>query len=396
MNIKKVLVTGANGFFGKNLCVALERYNDLKVFPFDVNNSTDELEQYVAQVDFIFHLAGVNRPKSEIEFTEGNTDLTRQLCGFAEKKNTHTPILLSSSTQSEQDNAYGRSKKAAEEILISYSRRSKTPVLIYRFPNLFGKWSRPNYNSVVSTFCYNATHDLPLQVNNPAHTVIFAYIDDVVKECLRQMEEIKVEDWKLDNRKEGCYYEITDTYSISLGHLAELVKAFRAVREGGPVPDLSNSFTKKLYSTFLSYYDMDALAYPTNMNLDNRGWLFELIKSEQFGQIFVSKTHPGITRGNHGHDTKVEKFCVIQGRGIIRFRQILTKEIIEYEVSGEKIKVVDIPPGYTHSIENIGADEMITLFWANEIFNPDKPDTYFEEVLTTNSRNEELVIYTHK
>jgi len=399
--MKTILVTGSDGFLGRNLCVALSRCDGIKVLRFDLQNTLKELEQQVAQADFIFHLAGVNRPKDEKEFTEGNTDLTHLLCDFAAKHKSRAPILLSSSTQAESENAYGKSKRAAEDALIDYSRRSGVPVLVYRFPNLFGKWSRPNYNSVVSTFCYNVTHDLPIQVNDPEHTVTFAYVDDVVDECLRLLQESEVRGQKTEDSgqksdvgpvaatagrgEDGRQYfcEMRETYSVSLGQLAGLVKAFRAVREGGPMPDLSDPFTKKLYATFLSYYETEAFAYPAKMNTDNRGWLFELIKSEQFGQIFVSQTHPGITRGNHGHNTKVEKFCVIQGRGVIRFRQVVTHEICEYKVSGENIQIVDIPPGYTHSIENTGSIEMITLFWANEIFNPEKPDTYFEEVIKT-------------
>jgi len=402
--MKTILVTGSDGFLGRNLCVALQRMDGLRVLRFDVQNSPAELEHQVAQADFIFHLAGVNRPKDEKEFVEGNSDLTRLLCSFAEKHASRAPILLSSSTQAASDNAYGRSKRTAEDALIDYSKRTGVSVLVYRFPNLFGKWSRPNYNSVVSTFCYNVTHDLPIQVNDPAYTVTFAYVDDVVDECLRQA--LGAGHWALGARTQSLepsspspqspepssqnpepspqfFYEVAETYSVSLGRLAGLVKAFRTVREGGPMPDLSDPFTKKLYATFLSYYDMDAFAYPAKMNMDNRGWLFELIKSEQFGQIFVSTTHPGITRGNHGHNTKVEKFCVIQGLGVIRFRHVVTNDLVEYKVSGEQIQIVDIPPGYTHSIENTGDTEMITLFWANEIFNPEKPDTYFEEVIKT-------------
>jgi len=377
--MKKILVTGSDGFLGRNLCVALERCQDVKVLRFDLQNTAEELEQYVEAADFIFHLAGVNRPKDEKEFAEGNTDLTSLLCQFSEKHKSRAPILLSSSTQAEHDNAYGRSKKAAEDVLVDHGGRLGVPVLVYRFPNLFGKWSRPNYNSVVSTFCHNIAHDLDIQVNDPSHTVSFAYVDDVVSECLSQMSRTD------DLSANQCRYEISEIYSVALGRLAGLVKAFRAVRDGGPLPDLSDPFAKKLYATFLSYYDTDNFAYPVKMNTDNRGWLFELIKSEQFGQIFVSQTHPGVTRGNHGHDTKVEKFCVIQGDGVIRFRRVVTHEIVEYPVSGKQVQVVDIPPGYTHSIENTGDQEMITLFWANEIFNPDRPDTYDEEVLKIES-----------
>jgi len=446
LSMKSILVTGSDGFLGRNLCVALQRLEGVKLLRFDVQNSFEELEQQVSQADFIFHLAGVNRPKEEKEFAEGNTDLTRILCGFAEKHCSKAPILLSSSTQAESDNAYGKSKRAAEEALIDYSKKTGVPVLVYRFPNLFGKWSRPNYNSVVSTFCYNVTHDLPIQVNNPAHTVTFAYVDDVVDECVRQAlgtghwalgtgegEVLGAGRWalgggrgealgtghlalgdgkgapgagtqnpepssqnlepssqnpdspepspQLPEPRTQYYYEIAETYSVSLGRLAGLVKAFRAVRDGGAMPDLSDPFTKKLYATFLSYYEADAFAYPAKMNTDNRGWLFELIKSEQFGQIFVSTTHPGITRGNHYHGTKAEKFCVIKGSGVIRFRHVLNEKIIAYEVSDENIQILDIPPGYTHSIENTGDTELITLFWVTEIFDPEKADTYYEEVL---------------
>lgn len=373
--MKKVLVTGSNGFLGRNLCIALERCEDVEVLRYDVENTLAELERYAEAAEFIFHLAGVNRPKDEREFTEGNVDLTRLLCDLAKQHGSCAPIMLSSSTQAEQDNAYGRSKKAAEDELINYNDRAGVPVLIYRFPNLFGKWSKPNYNSVVSTFCYNVSHDKEIQIHDPSHIVTFAYVDDVVSECLSQMRRAGGLD------KNQHYYEVTETHSVSLGQLAGLLTAFRAVRDGGPMPNLSDPFTKKLYATFLSYYETDTFAYPAKMNTDDRGWLFELIKSEQFGQVFVSKTHPGITRGNHGHDTKVEKFCVIQGKGIIRFRHIVTNEIYEQAVSGENIQIVDIPPGYTHSIENIGETEMITLFWANEIFDPERPDTYYEPVL---------------
>jgi len=250
-------------------------------------------------------------------------------------------------------------------------------VLIYRFPNLFGKWSHPNYNSVVSTFCYNVTHDLDIQINDPSRVLTVAYVDDVITECLRQLDMTE-----LDAKQ--YHYELEEVCQVSLGDLAEKIQAFHKVRNGDPMPDLSDPFSKKIYATFLSYYDADTFAYPVDMKSDNRGWLFELIKSEQFGQIFVSNTHPGITRGNHCHDTKAEKFCVIQGKGIIRFRHIVTNELVAYEVSGENIQIVDIPPGYTHSIENVGDTEMVTLFWANEIFNPANPETYYEEVLQTN------------
>lgn len=373
--MRRVLVTGSEGFLGRNLCQALVRREGVEVLRFDVQNTLEELEVAISQADFICHLAGVNRPIDEKEFTQGNTDLTRTLCELASKLGRQAPIFLSSSTQAESDNPYGISKRLAEEALIAHGCRNGTPVLIYRFPNLFGKWSRPNYNSVVSTFCYNVTHDLPLQVNDPLRCATFAYVDDVVETILGHVDAMD----SLDVHQ--VRYELSETYTLSLGRLSELVLAFKSIRQGGLLPDLSDPFVRKLYSTFLFYYEPNALAYPVKMNTDNRGWLFELIRSKHFGQIFVSQTHPGVTRGNHGHDTKVEKFCVIQGSGIIRLRRLETDVVHTYEVSGENVRIVDIPPGYTHSIENTGTADMITLFWANEVFDSSRPDTCFEEVL---------------
>jgi UDP-2-acetamido-2,6-beta-L-arabino-hexul-4-ose reductase len=377
--MRTVLVTGSNGFLGRNLCIALERCEEVEVLRFDVHNTIKELEEHIKSTEFVFHFAGVNRPKHEEEFAEGNKELTRTLCQLAEKHNSCAPILLSSSIQVEQESTYGNSKKDAENELIEYSSRTGVPVLIYRFPNIFGKWSKPHYNSVVATFCHNVTHDEEIQVNDPARVISFVYVDDVVEECLHRMRRASELDVKLS------YYEVSETYSVSLGRLAGLVQAFRAVREGASMPDLSDPFSKKLYATFLSFYDKERLAYPVEMKTDNRGWLFELIKSEQFGQIFVSQTRPGIIRGNHGHDTKVEKFCVIKGFGIVRLRHLVTNEIVAHEVSEKDIQIVDIPPGYTHSIENVGETEMITLFWASEVFNPNRPDTYYKEVLAHNA-----------
>lgn len=373
--MQTVLVTGADGFLGKNLCLALSRRDKTQVLRYDVGNSPVELEALVGKADFIFHFAGVNRPKDTTEFAAGNTELTKTLGLLIEKQGRKTPVLISSSTQAELDNPYGSSKLRAEKALTEIANRAGFPVLIYRFPNLFGKWSRPNYNSVVSTFCYNAANGIPLQVNDPDRSVTFAYVDDVIEACLQQLE-------RMASLQAGAqHYAIEETYTVTLGELAELVQSFAAIRTTSILPDLQNPFARKLYSTFLSYYPTQDLAYPVDMKTDNRGWLFEFLKSPHFGQIFISKTLPGIIRGDHGHDTKVEKFCVIQGQGTIRFRHLMTQEISEHQVSDAQIMIVDIPPGYTHSIENTGDTEMITLFWANEIFDPQRPDTYYEPVI---------------
>ncbi len=271
------------------------------------------------------------------------------------------------------DNAYGRSKKAAEDALLEYREDTGAAVYLYRFPNVFGKWSRPDYNTVVATFCHRISRGLPVQVSNRANPLQFVYVDDIVRAFLELAA-------RTEHGAATPRQEIQPVYSTTLGELHDLIASFQATRHQSLIPDLSHPLTKYLYSTYLSFCDPGDLAYPVELKTDQRGWLFELVKSPQAGQIFVSRTRPGITRGNHYHDTKIEKFCVIQGEGIIRFRGVLSREIIEYPVNGQDIRIVDIPPGYTHSIENVGSGDMITLFWANEIFDPQHPDTYFVKV----------------
>lgn len=284
------------------------------------------------------------------------------------------PVLVfSSSIQADLDNPYGASKKAAEEAVEEYQQRTGAPAYVFRLPNVFGKWSRPNYNTVVATFCYNISRGLPVQVSNRANPLKFVYVDDVVRAFLEIAAVLKPESALVRP-------EVKPVYETTLGDLHDLIASFKENRAKSLLPDLSDPFTKCLHSTYLSFCDMGELACDVDLKTDDRGWLFELVKSPAAGQIFVSRTKPGITRGNHYHDTKVEKFCVIQGEGVIRFRHVLGAEIVEYKVSDQRIQVVDIPPGYTHSIENTGSGEMITLFWANEIFDPRKPDTSFEKV----------------
>jgi UDP-2-acetamido-2,6-beta-L-arabino-hexul-4-ose reductase len=373
MTTKTILVTGSAGFIGQNLCVALRRQGGFEVLEFDVHQAEAELPKLVARAELVFHLAGVNRPKEEREFTEGNVGLTQQLCDALVRTNRQVPVVLSSSIQAEQDNPYGRSKKAAEEVVMDYHRRTGAPVYVYRFPNVFGKWSRPNYNTVVATFCHNLSRGLPVQVSNRGNPLRFVYIDDII----RAFVAIAV---RPEHAAATTHYELQPVFAITLGELHDRLAAFQESRTQGLLPDLADPFTKYLYSTFVSFYDTRDLAYPVDLKTDDRGWLFELIKSPAAGQIFVSRTKPGVTRGNHYHDTKLEKFCVIQGEAVIRFRHVLREEVIEYRVSDRDIRIVDIPPGYTHSIENTGSGDLLTLFWANEIFDPQQPDTYFVKV----------------
>lgn len=370
--MKVILVTGAAGFIGRNLCLALRRCG-FEVLEFNRSHTADRLREMAARAELVFHLAGVNRPKDEKEFMQGNANFTRELCDELVTANRKTPLVLSSSIQVESDGPYGRSKKAAEDAVLDYHRASGAPVYIYRFPNVFGKWSRADYNTVVATFCHNISRDLPVQISDRANPLRFVYIDDIVRAFLEIAARPK-------HDPVTTRYDLQPVYSITLGELHDLIVSFREGREKSLIPDVADPLTRYLYSTYLSFCDPGDLARPVELKTDERGWLFELVKSPHAGQIFVSQTRPGITRGNHYHDTKIEKFCVIRGEGIIRFRHILNGEIIEYPVSDRAIRIVDIPPGYTHSIENVGLGDMITLFWANEIFDAQRPDTYFSKV----------------
>jgi UDP-2-acetamido-2,6-beta-L-arabino-hexul-4-ose reductase len=378
--MKTILVTGADGFMGRNLCVALRRQPGCEPIEFDVRQTLEELPALASRADLVFHLAGVNRPKEEREFAEGNARLTRRLCDSLLAAGRKTPLVLSSSAQVELDNPYGRSKKAAEDAVLDYHRRSGAPVHIYRFPNVFGKWSRPNYNTVVATFCYNVSRGLPVQVSNRATVIRFVHIDDVVRAFLRIASGAAISAAGSGGDPCATHYEVQPVFSITLGELHDLIVSFRDGREQLLVPDLSNPLTRYLHSTYTSFLEMDGLSRQVDLKSDDRGWLFELVKSPHAGQIFVSRTKPGITRGNHYHDTKIEKFCVIQGQGVIRFRCVLDSRVIEYPVSDRAISIVDIPPGCTHSVENTGTGDMITLFWANEVLDPQRPDVYFEPV----------------
>lgn len=368
----KILVTGSKGFVGKNLITELKNRGYEDIFEFDIDTDKSLLDNYTKECDFVFHLAGVNRPKDEKEFMEGNFGFTSELLDLLKKHNNKAPILITSSIQAEKDNPYGKSKKAGEDLLFEYSHKTGATVFVYRLPNLFGKWSRPNYNSVVSTFCYNIARGLDIKINNPETELSLCYIDDVVKEFIKAMEGSPA--------AEGRFCIVPVVHRVKLGKLAELIQSFKDSRTNLNIPDMNDSFTKKLYSTYLSYLPEDDFSYKLKMNIDNRGSFAEFIRTPERGQVSVNISKPGITKGNHWHHTKNEKFLVVSGQGLIRFRRIDSNDIIEYKVSGEKLEVVDIPPGYTHSIVNIGDTDMVTIMWANECFNPENPDTYYLEV----------------
>ena len=367
--MKKVLVTGSGGFIGKNLLVALKRRDELEIETFDKEDGLDDLERHLKDVDMVFHLAGVNRPETIKEFEIINVGLTRTLLDILDRSGKSIPIVFSSSIQAGLNNPYGKSKKQAEALLIEYSRNKNVRVFIYRFPNVFGKWCRPNYNSVVATFCYNISHDLEISISDVDKELVLVYVDDIVDEFMKVISNY-------DKNNEKYFCEIGPTYKITLGDLADKIYRLKDIRKTLVVPDMSDDFMRCLHATYLSYLDENDFSYKPDRKTDGRGTLAELIKSKQFGQIFISRSHKGIIRGDHYHNTKVEKFCVLEGKAVIKFRHIVKDEVLSYYVSGDDLEVVDIPPGYIHSIENLGDEEMIVLFWANQIFDPEKPDTY--------------------
>lgn len=368
----RILITGANGFVGKNLVAELENRGYKNLYLYDRENTKADLEKWTKDCELVFHLAGVNRPKNEEEFMEGNADLTSQLIELLEKNGNQAPIMISSSIQAEKDNPYGKSKKAGEDYLLEYSQRNNIPVYIYRFSNLYGKWSRPNYNTVIATFCHNMARDIPIQVNDPSVEITFQYIDDVVNELINCLEG--------NPTKSGQFYDVPEKDTRTLGEVAELIQSFKESRQNLEVPNMSDSFTKKLYSTYLSFLPEDNFSYKLKMNEDDRGSFTEFLRSPDRGQVSINVSKPGITKGQHWHHSKNEKFLVVKGNGLIRFRKVDEDKIIEYPVSGDELEVVDIPTGYTHSIVNVGEEEMVTVMWVNEPFDPDNPDTYYLEV----------------
>ena len=368
----KVLVTGAHGFVGRNLTAHLRAYEGCVVTLFDVDNSPDDLRAGLETADIVYHLAGVNRPRFPEEFEIGNAELTRDICRTLRELGRKPVIVMSSSIQADLENPYGVSKRHAEDALREFAAQSGARVRIYRLKNVFGKWCRPNYNSVVATFCHNIANDLPIQVSDPDRELDLMYVDDVVEAFLMELQ--------LQDELSGDH-DIPFT-RITLGELAGRIQSFHEMRDNLLTPDFAIRFNQQLYATYLSYVSDDSRRQQLQIKADQRGGLAEFIKSHHFGQIFISRTRPGVTRGNHYHHTKVEKFFVVEGEAVIRMRQIDGPEVVEYRVRGDAFEVIDIPPGYTHSIENIGSGDMVVLFWASEIFDPDSPDTCFMPVVT--------------
>lgn len=368
----KILVTGANGFIGKNLIAELRNRKYQDILEFDMDTEEKMLDEYCQKSDFVFHLAGVNRPLNQEEFMEGNFGFTSVLLDTLKKYSNTCPIMISSSIQAELNNPYGESKKAGEDLLFKYGEETGAKVLVYRFPNVFGKWCRPNYNSAIATFCHNIANNLPIVVNDPSVRMNLVYIDDVVEELIKSLES-------MENRN-GLFCVVPVTHTTTLGEIVDLIKSFNSSRQDKSIVNTSNLLTKKLYSTYLSYLPDNSFSYELKMNVDHRGSFTEFIKTPDRGQVSINISKPGITKGNHWHHSKNEKFLVVSGQGVIRFRKIDSSKVIEYHVTGEKLAVVDIPPGYIHNIENLGNTDMVTVMWVNESYNPEYPDTYFLEV----------------
>lgn len=380
-----ILVTGAKGFVGRNLVSQLHNIGSgkvkehalsgksLTVFEYDLDSDLSDLDSYCRQADFVFNLAGVNRPKDRTEFMEGNFGFASTLLSALKKHNNTCPVMISSSVQAALDNPYGESKRAGEQLLFDYGRETGAKVLVYRFPNVFGKWCRPNYNSAVATFCYNIARDLPILVNDPDVVMNLVYVDDVVDELVAALNG--------EEHRTGDYCEVPVMHTITLGGIVELITGFKDMHTDLSVPDLGDAFTKKLYSTYLSYLPEEKFIYPLKMNVDERGSFTEIIRTSDRGQFSVNISKPGITKGQHWHHTKNEKFVVVSGHGLIQLRKIGSEEIIEFEVSGDRMEAVEMIPGYTHNIINLSEREnLVTVMWCNECFDSRKPDTYFEKV----------------
>lgn len=363
-----ILVTGAKGFLGRNLMAALRRAPDHIIDEYDLDSPHESLEAALASADVIYHLAGVNRPRDPSDYFRGNVEFTAHICDALLRLERAPTLVFASSIQAVLDNPYGVSKRKAEDIIASFGRQTGAKVAIFRLPGIFGKWGRPNYNSVVATFCYHIARGHPIDVKDPSREIDLIHIDDVVRAFLDIIEKGRGND--------DPFSEVQPAFRIAVGRLAELLTRFRSGRTDLMIPDLSDPLIRRLYSTYLSYMPEDEFDYGLPIKADARGELAEFLKSAHAGQIFVSRTKPGMVRGHHCHDLKVEKFAVLEGQAIIRFRSIEGGGAFEYRVSGREFRVVDIPPGYTHSIENIGNTDMIVLFWASEPYDPERPDTY--------------------
>ncbi len=397
----KILVTGARGFVGRNLVAQLRNIQDGKakfygdvtvseVFEYDIDSTPEELDRYCSEADFVFNLAGINRPQNPEEFMQGNFGFASTLLDTLKKHGNTCPLMISSSIQAtcigRYDGDYGRSKKAGEELVFDYGTETGAKVLVYRFPNLFGKWCRPNYNSAVATFCNNYANDLPIQVNDPSVQLELLYIDDLVDEMVAALkgEEHHCEFDGVETvlTAEGRYCAVPTTHKVTLGEIVNLLEEFKNQPSTLMIPSIpENSFAKKLYSTYLSYLPKEKVAFPLKMNVDDRGSFTELVKTLDKGQVSINISKPGITKGQHWHNTKWEFFIVVAGRGLIQQRKIGTNEVLNFEVSGDRIEAVHMLPGYTHNIINLSETEnLVTVMYCNECFDPKRPDTFFEPV----------------
>ena len=378
----KVLITGANGFVGKNLQLHLSERSDVEVSCFTRDHNESDLQGLVADADIVFHLAGINRPKDPAEFKQGNTDLTQSLCKALQAANKNIPVVYSSSIQAAAENPYGDSKRAAEDELLAHSEKTGSPVFIYRLPNVFGKWARPNYNSAVATFCHNISQGLPIQINDPSAQINLVYIDDVIASFLQIIDN------KTDGQlvssvpvKDG-FVEIEQQYHISVGDLADQIQAFKDSRDTLITENVGSGLVRALYSTYVSYLEPKQFSYQVPKYGDERGVFVEMLKTKDAGQFSFFTAHPGITRGGHYHHSKTEKFLVIKGKACFRFRHMMTGEFYELHTTGEQPEIVETVTGWTHDITNVGDDEMVVMLWANEIFDRENPDTYAKPVGT--------------
>lgn len=369
-----ILVTGASGFVGRNLVANLKAMGYTNLLEYDLSSPENALEKYAQQAEFVFHLAGVNRPQNPEEFYTGNASLTENLLALLSATGRQVPLVLSSSAQAGNGSDYAKSKEQAEQAAFSYQSNTNAPVYVYRLPGVFGKWSKPSYNSVVATFCYNIANNLPIEVRDPAFSLPLCYIDDVIESFTGLLQG------KSTNSSSQQYCQIEPVYTTTLGTLAGLLQSFKNSRQNLSVANMGDAFTRKLYATYLSFLPENEFSYPLTMNVDNRGSFTEFLRTEERGQVSVNVALPGIVKGNHWHNTKNEKFLVVQGEGMIRFRKVGQTEIIEYPVKGETLTVVDIPTGYTHNIENTGTTPLVTVMWASEPFDKENPDTFFELV----------------
>lgn len=363
-----ILITGSEGFIGKNLRVHLETYGDyFHIFSYDRDSDPKLLEEYVKNSDFIFHLAGINRPEQTSDFEENHL-FTSALLSILKKNKKKTPFLLSSSTQAELDNPYGQSKKKAEELVRAYGQETGADIYIFRLPGVFGKWCSPNYNSVVATFCYHIAHSLPIRIDDPEARLLLVYIDDLINTFTRLMQEPYV--------KQGDFSELPPVHQTTVGELETTIRGFRESRENLLTVDLKTPLTRKLYSTYLSYLPEDEFSYPLKEHHDNRGVFAECQKWISGGQISVNITKPGMTKGGHWHHTKTEKFLAVSGSGLLRFQKVGSMNLLLYPVSSQKLEIVDIPPGYIHDVTNTGSSDLVLLIWSSQLYDPLHPDTY--------------------